>query len=91
VVVVESCELLGEVGLESNIMIHKSEFSYHHPIDSDFAARCHLPAQAEWDRFLVVLERRGRGRLELASWIGDEDKPAVTMSGRYAAIRTNSA
>lgn len=78
---------LEELGLASDIVIHKSEFSYDHPIDSDFTARCQLPDEAAWDRFLAALERRGRARLELASWIGVKDDPAVTMIGRYAAMR----
>ena len=80
---------LRELEMDVDIVIHKSEFIYNQPVVGDFAAQCDLPAVDDWKRFLTGLQRRGRSRVILTSWIAAENHAAVTMEGRYAAILRN--
>jgi thioesterase domain-containing protein len=79
---------LRDLGKPVNIVIHKSEFIYNQPVVGDFSAYCDLPADDLWQRFLTSLERRGRARVVLTSWIAARNNAAVTMEGRYAALLT---
>ena len=76
---------LEHLGLESDVVIQKSEFLYNHPVRGEVAAYCDLPTPAEWDRFIGSLRRRGKSRIVLTSWIAGPGNAAVTMEGRYVA------
>ncbi|MEM9302310.1 MAG: YiiD C-terminal domain-containing protein [Pseudomonadota bacterium] len=73
--------------LEASVVIQKSEFLYHRPVDGVITAYCDLPSEDQWTRFISGLERRGRARIAMTSWVAGPDCAAVTMDGRYVADR----
>lgn len=75
--------LLREHGLPGKIVIQDSSIRYLHPVTRDFSARCGLPETAEVTRFLQMMRRRGRGRLELHAEIVEDGRVAVEFTGRY--------
>lgn len=75
--------LLREQGLPGKIVIQDSNIRYLTPVTRDFTARCPLPAEADVERFLQMVRRRGRGRLELRVEIVEDDRIAVEFTGRY--------
>lgn len=75
--------LLAEQGLPGKIVIQDSSIRYLRPVTRDFTARCALPPEAEVTRFLQMMRRRGRGRLELRVEIVEDGRTAVEFTGRY--------
>lgn len=67
----------------THIVIQQASIDYRHPVDDDFVAVCRWPAHLDDERLLRMLARRGRARAELDVYIGSDNDPAVTFSGRY--------
>jgi thioesterase domain-containing protein len=74
--------------IPAKVVIQDSTIRYLHPVTRDFAAECRLPASAEIDRFLLMLRKKGRARMELAAEIREEGRQAVAFSGRYVVQRS---
>jgi thioesterase domain-containing protein len=83
--------LLDEARLPGKIVIQDSAIEYLRPVTSDFAARCRLPEADELSRFLMILRKKARARLQLQATISQEDRMAVRFSGRYVVHLTTSA
>jgi thioesterase domain-containing protein len=75
-------------GIPAMVVIQDSTIRYLRPVGRDFAAECRLPAQAEVERFLLMLRRKGLARLELAADIRVGGDLAVAFSGRYVVQRS---
>lgn len=67
------------------VVIQESQVQFLKPVTQDFEAICPLPAQAEVEKFLRALERRGRARLELEATISAASGPALYFHGRFVA------
>lgn len=78
------CELTAR-GMSTEIVIQKSTLLYARPVTGDIYAYCDRPDESDWKRFLSALERRGKGRISLTSWISAPDNAAMTMEGRFVA------
>ena len=70
-------------GIPAKVVIQDSAIRYLRPVAQDFAAECSLPERAELDRFLLMLRRKGRARMELAAEIRADGELKVAFSGRY--------
>jgi len=70
-------------GIRAKVVIQDSGIRYLRPITRDFAARCHMPELREVERFLLMLRKKGRARLELEAEIEEDSTIAVAFSGRY--------
>jgi len=77
---------LAERGVEADIVIQDSRMMYRRPVTGDFRARATLPPLEEFDRLLHMLERRGRGRLELGASIEQDGVVAVDFLGTFAVV-----
>jgi len=75
-------------GLDSRIVIQRSECDFVEPVDAEFSARCSLPAD-EWERFLAMLRKRGRARITLHSSLSCAGHEAVRHSGTFVALNGN--
>ena len=69
--------------IPAKVVIQDSGIRYLRPVTRDFAARCRMPAPGDVERFLLILRRKGRARLELQADIVEDDAIAVAFSGRY--------
>ena len=72
----------------AKVVIQDSTIRYLHPVAHDFAAACRLPDSTEIDRFLLMLRKKGRARMQLAAEIREEGRQAVAFSGRYVVQRS---
>lgn len=82
-----------DAGVDGTVVIQSGSMDYGQPVDSDFFALCQLPDTTEWERFLTMLTRRGRGRLSLKSGVycGEPtltpEQPATAFfEGRFVVV-----
>jgi len=68
------------------IVIASSEVKYLAPVTSDFKAECLHPDIDSWERFLAILRRKGKARLQLNAKIFEKDQLCVDYSGVFVAI-----
>ena|SRR6266508_1740696 len=69
--------------IPAKVVIQDSTIRYLRPVTRDFCARCRMPKPGEIERFLLMLCRKGRARLELQAEIAEDGTIAVAFSGRY--------
>lgn len=68
------------------IVIASSEIQYLAPVTQDFRAECLMPESAEWDRFNKILEKKGKGRLQLQAKIFEGGRLCVDYKGVFAGL-----
>lgn len=73
---------LAEAGLHKHIVIQESSIRYLRPVTGDMRAVCCLE-DGVLDRFMRVLQKRGRARLQLDVTVSHDDQPAIEFSGKY--------
>ncbi len=78
-------------GIASRIVIQSNTMLYDAPISGTFTAHSRLAAGADWGRFVEMLRRKGRGRIETAAMLDYEGKVAGRFSGTFAALEAISA
>jgi len=76
---------LKTLGLNTDLVIHKQQISYHYPVKEDFTACCRIDETA-LETFLSTLHTRGRARIALTSKIMAGVQTAATMQAKYVAI-----
>jgi thioesterase domain-containing protein len=75
------------IGLQRDIVIAASEFSYQQPVYEQLRCICPGPAMADWQRYLQSMHKRDRARLSLACELRLADASlAATMTGHYATL-----
>ncbi|HKE45667.1 MAG TPA: YiiD C-terminal domain-containing protein, partial [Steroidobacteraceae bacterium] len=79
---------LGERALDAELVIQESHVEYLAPVRGDFSARASLPDASEFERFVKMLERRGKARIRIAVLVTQGDTLAVKFDGTFAAART---
>jgi len=72
-------------GLEPQLVIQNSQCEYLAPATGELSASSVMPAD-EWPRFLTLLRRRGRGRIEVATTISGGGIVAAQHRGSFVAI-----
>jgi thioesterase domain-containing protein len=77
--------LVRDAGRPITVVIQESSVQYAAPVTHDMQAHCPLPPASEAERFLHMLERKGRARLELEATIEADAKVAVRFRGRFVA------
>lgn len=70
------------------IVITKSEVDYLLPVDSDFTAKCSMPEQSTWQRFIQILQTKGKARILLSAKIMHQGRLAVDYQGVFAVLKT---
>ena len=78
---------LQAVGGSWRIVIQRNTVDYLAPAESDFEAECAAPDPASWERFLTMVDGRGRGRVDLAARVRSNGVVAAIFAGRYVAMR----
>ncbi len=78
--------LLDAQSVHADIVIHRSEMLYNKPVDGEIACYCDAPSPEMWGKFLDQLNRRGKSRLKLTSWVSATEGAAATMTGHYVAM-----
>ncbi len=74
--------------IPAKVVIQDSAIRYLRPVAYDFLAECRLPASAQVERFLLILRRKGKARMELTAEIREAGEVVVAFSGRYVVQRS---
>jgi thioesterase domain-containing protein len=73
-------------GIQARSVIQKSEARFLLPVRGAFQAVAVAPEDAVWARFLATMERRGRGRVRLATRIEEDGLERAKMVGSYVSF-----
>ena len=77
--------LLRDRGWAITVVIQESSVQFLKPVMRDFEAVCPLPPEPVSERFLHMLERKGRARLALDSVIHADGEIALRFHGQFVA------
>jgi thioesterase domain-containing protein len=77
---------LASVGLSSRLVIQRNTMEYDHPIADAFTARSFLQSPASWEKFVVMLKRRGRARITVACVLECDGTIAGRLEGEFVAL-----
>jgi len=77
---------LKSVQIDAQIVITKSDVDYLAPVDSDFKAECFAPGDAEWKRFLKILQAKGKARIKLSAKVYNNSNLSCDYHAVFAAI-----
>ncbi len=77
--------LVREHGQAITVVIQESSVQFLKPVMQDFEATCPLPSAPVTERFLHMLERKGRARLALDAVIRAEGEIALRFHGQFVA------
>jgi thioesterase domain-containing protein len=78
---------LRHANVRARLVIQRNAMSYDEPIEGDFTALCEKPDDAQWQRFLTMLDRRGRGRITMTAQLVYRSRPAASFEGDFVALR----
>jgi thioesterase domain-containing protein len=73
--------------VRAQLVIQRNAMSYEEPIRGDFTAVCELTDEAPWQRFLAMIERRGRGRITMNARLLFQARPVASFEGDFVALR----
>jgi len=77
--------LVRDRGRAITVVIQESSVQFLKPVMRDFEAICPLPSDPVIERFLHILERKGRARLALDSAIHADGEIALRFRGQFVA------
>lgn len=78
---------LRHAGVRAQLVIQRNAMSYDEPIAGDFTALCEQPEESQWQRFLTMIQRRGRGRITMTARLLYRARPAASFEGDFVALR----
>lgn len=76
---------LTAAGQPSRVVIQRNSMDYLAPIGGDFTATATIGAEANWDRFLRMLSRKGIARITIGAELNYEGSVAGRLSGEFVA------
>src|SRR4051812_14917709 len=85
--------LLQDSHPHGRIVIQESTIAYVRPVTHDFVAVCQQPGEKAVKQLLTMLERKGKGRIDLHAEVLQAGRPCVNFRGRYVVLApsTNGA
>jgi len=78
---------LRHAGVRARLVIQRNAMSFEEPIAGDFSALCECPEEQDWQRFLTMIERRGRGRITMRARLIYRERLAASFEGDFVALR----
>lgn len=78
---------LARFGIESRVVIQRNTMDYVAPITGSFTARSVLAEPQHWPRFTRTLQRRGKGRTEVAAVLEQDERIVGRFIGEFVALR----
>lgn len=75
-------------GIHCDLVVQKTEMSYESAITEDFYAQCNGASNEDWKKFLLLLQKRGRARIEIPVSVRQGESIAASLVASYAA-KTN--
>ena len=77
---------LQDQGLDCRVVIQKNTMSFDMPILGAFEAVCRLNSDEQWERFITILNKRGRSRIVLNSSLEYAQQSVGRFEGSFVAI-----
>ncbi len=73
---------------EVRLVIQRNSMEYAEPALGRFAAKVEPVAESEWERFIRMLERKGKGRITVQSRLFEveTDTPLGVFEGQFVAV-----
>ena len=68
------------------LVVQSNTMQYDKAIAGDFTATAAVPALDEWQTFTRILQRKGRGRITVASILACDGQVAGRFSGEFVAL-----
>ena len=78
---------LKRAGINARVVIQNHCMTYDKPIIERFEAICVAPEQRQWDRFMAMLERKGRGRIHISATLQCQADIVGQFEGDFVAIK----
>lgn len=78
---------LRHANVDAVIVIQRNTMRYEEPIHGDFSAVCTLIDDVAWERFLKMIERRGRGRITMNAHLLFEGRQVASFEGDFVALK----
>ncbi|OFZ29204.1 MAG: hypothetical protein A2622_14275 [Bdellovibrionales bacterium RIFCSPHIGHO2_01_FULL_40_29] len=72
--------------LECHVVIKSGQIKYIRPVNGDFSCVCFSPAENDFEKFLLTLERKQRGQISLRSEIKVKSDVVCIFEGEFVAI-----
>ncbi len=73
-------------GISARLVIQRNDMAYEKPMAGDFAAVAGYPGDAVWGKFIKLLQRKGRARIEVVSLLECQGERAGVLRGEFVAI-----
>jgi thioesterase domain-containing protein len=73
-------------GIACRLVIQRNSMQYDLPVLGRFEARASAGDAADWRRFLLILHRKGKARISVASVLESDGMPAGKFEGEFVAI-----
>ena len=73
-------------GIHARLVIQKNTMSYDLPMLDTFVAVCAFDDPVIWDRFIKLLQRKGKARISLAATLHCHDQQTGALSGEFVAL-----
>lgn len=71
----------------NRIVIQRNAVEYLKPIRGDFCAFCPSPPTADWQRFVGMLTKKAKARIELQADLFSAEERVGTFAGTYVALK----
>jgi thioesterase domain-containing protein len=81
---------LAAQNINATLVIQNNTMSYDAPILGQFEASASLINENDWPRFIKLLLRRGKARIEVQSLLNYDNKTAGRLTGSFVAILSSA-
>lgn len=81
---------LAETGLPHRLVIQRQTMSYDAPVTGTVTAHGRLAPEADWDRAIELLKRRGKARIEATAELRFGAIVAGRMTGDFVVLRAEA-
>ena len=82
---------LASEGISTTLVIQKNTMTYDIPITGKFSATAKLSNGNDWEKFVTMLKRKGKSRINVSSNLNYADKNAGQFEGTFVAVGCKSA
>ncbi len=82
---------LHSAGVSRRLVIQRHTMNFELPIEGAFTARAFIASPAAWERFLRVLERKGRARVTVSTVVEFGGTDVAHLEGAFVALRAQDA
>ncbi|MEM7726476.1 MAG: YiiD C-terminal domain-containing protein [Cyanobacteria bacterium P01_A01_bin.45] len=77
---------LRKISLSPRIVIQRNCIEYLQPIDDEFYAFCPFPSAQKWQKFINMLQKKSKSRIELQADILANGHKVGSFTGVYVAL-----